>query len=242
MPEISAQPNQPAQPQVQPEQGKGISWKKIAISVVVILVVAGIIASGLYWFFVLNEEETTTTEPVKVSTPSSKQATPSSKKETPSAEKEKDETAGWKTLVTRTAESNPDIYDPTKTIKFSFKYPADFREVPTEGSSVVTNDPNFQLGLKTVGTIGANSTIGGTKPTSYTKFTLGGKVALRGSETWWGRGSEPTQVTITYYLSSVTTEEGNNVDFSLRCYYLPKTGINAEKTCDLIASTFKFLE
>lgn len=53
MPEVSPQPsleNQPAQPQVQ--EGKGISWKKIIVSVVVIAVVVGIIAGGLYWFFV----------------------------------------------------------------------------------------------------------------------------------------------------------------------------------------------
>ncbi len=68
MPEVSPQPDQPTKPQVQPEQGKGISWKKIIVSVVVIAVVAGIIAGGLYWFFVLNEEETTATETTKVST------------------------------------------------------------------------------------------------------------------------------------------------------------------------------
>ncbi|MCK5607997.1 hypothetical protein KAR91_39320 [Candidatus Pacearchaeota archaeon] len=53
MPEVSPQPslkNQPPQPQVQ--EGKGISWKKIIVSVVVIAVVAGIIVGGLYWFFV----------------------------------------------------------------------------------------------------------------------------------------------------------------------------------------------
>jgi hypothetical protein len=105
MPEVSPQPsleNQPAQPQVQ--GGKGISWKKIIVSVVVIAVVAGIIAGGLYWFFVLNEEETTTTETTKVSTPSSKQATPSAKK---------DETADWKTYTDTTTGA-------------SFKYPSNW--------------------------------------------------------------------------------------------------------------------
>ena len=120
MPEVSPQPSQPIQPQVQPEQGKGISWKKILVSVGVIAVVAGIIAGALYWYFVINEEETTTTETTKVSTPSSKQATPSAKKE-------KDETADWKTYT-------------NSSLGFSIKYPSGWytKETPSNPSSPLT--------------------------------------------------------------------------------------------------------
>ncbi len=88
MPE-QAQQKQPADSSTQATPKKGISWKKIIVSVVVIVMVAGII-SGLLWYFACNQTESSTTETTKVSTPSSKQATPSAKK---------DETANWNTLT-----------------------------------------------------------------------------------------------------------------------------------------------
>jgi hypothetical protein len=228
MPEVTPQPSQSVQPQA--PQGKGISWKKIVVSVVAIAVVAGIIAGGLYWFFVINEEETTT-EPTKISTPSAKKATPSAKKE-------KDETADWKVLTAKTPESNPDIYDPTKTIKFSFRYPPDFRIVVDHGNSVVTNDDNYQLGVKTPGSIGVIATVGesGEKPSPSTETTLGGNKAFRGIKV------HDSLRSVEYFLPSVTTEEGEDMQFSFRCNYIPKDGVSAEKICDLIASTFKFLD
>jgi hypothetical protein len=114
MPEVSSQPNQPASSPVQPEQSKGISWKKISVSVGLIAVVAGIIAGGLYWYFVQNEEEATTTGTTKVTTPSSKPATPSA---------EKDETADWKTFTDSTG-------------SFSIKYPKEYTEVPIKADTV----------------------------------------------------------------------------------------------------------
>lgn len=122
MPEVSPGSNQPTQSQVQPGQGRGISWKKIAVTVVVIVVVTAIIAA-LIWFFVINKPESTSTEPIKVSTPSSKLATPSSKKATPPTQK--DETAGWK------------VYK-DEASGVSFKYPPDWVE-NHEGSDKVAN-------------------------------------------------------------------------------------------------------
>ncbi len=116
MPEVSPQPSleaQPAQPQA--PQGKGISWKKIIVSVVAIAMVAGIIAGALYWYFVINEEETTT-EPVKVSTPSSKQATPSA---------EKDEPTEPSDSLAKTYKDN--------FFNVSFKYPEDWEEKTKSG-------------------------------------------------------------------------------------------------------------
>ncbi|OGY22794.1 MAG: hypothetical protein A2172_04950 [Candidatus Woykebacteria bacterium RBG_13_40_15] len=83
------QPNQPAQPQVQTEPKKGISWKKIIITVVVVIVVSGVI-SGLIWYFGCYQTESTPASSVKVSTPSSSQATPSA---------QKNETADWETYA-----------------------------------------------------------------------------------------------------------------------------------------------
>jgi hypothetical protein len=136
MPEVSPQPDQPAQPQVQSVQSKGISWKKIIVSVVAILVVAGIIAGGLYWFFVLNEEETTTTEPTKVSTPSAKKATPSAKK---------DETADWKTYTDTTTGA-------------SFKYPSNWSLSKVEEDShkavAITSPTGFNVYFALLGGTG----------------------------------------------------------------------------------------
>src|SRR4030042_3828904 len=83
------QPNQPAQPQVQTEPKKGISWKKIIITVVVVIVVSGVI-SGLIWYFGCYQTESTPASSVKVSTPSPSQATPSA---------QKNETADWETYA-----------------------------------------------------------------------------------------------------------------------------------------------
>jgi hypothetical protein len=104
--EQQTQPKPPAASSVQAAPKKGISWKKIIVSVVAILVVAGAIAGALYWYFVINEEETTTTETTKVSTPSSKQATPSAKK---------DETADWKVYTNTTG-------------KYTLKYPVNYEK------------------------------------------------------------------------------------------------------------------
>ena len=130
MPE-QAQQKQPADSSTQATPKKGISWKKIIVSVVVIVMVAGII-SGLLWYFACNQTESSTTETTKVSTPSSKQATPSAKK---------DETVDWKTL---------------KATNFSFKYPSSWEEHTTTGSEgkkvyyITTKDKvNRYFGIET---------------------------------------------------------------------------------------------
>jgi hypothetical protein len=53
MPDISPQPsleNPPTQPQAQTEAKKGISWKKIIVTIVVIAAVLSIVCVLLWWF------------------------------------------------------------------------------------------------------------------------------------------------------------------------------------------------
>jgi hypothetical protein len=97
--EQQAQPKPPADSSVQAAPKKGISWKKIIVTIVVIAAVLSIVCV-LLWWFAFRETETTTTEPVKVTTPSAKPATPSAKK---------DETDSWKTY--------------TSELGYSFRYP-----------------------------------------------------------------------------------------------------------------------
>jgi hypothetical protein len=254
MPEVSPQPNQPTQPQA--PQGKGISWKKIVVSVVVILVVVGAIAGALYWYFVLNEEETTTTEPTKVTTPSAKQATPSGKPKTPSTEK--DETADWKTY---TGESNG--------IKFSLKYPPSFKVTGFQWTSSPTPDPEaagfgnnggpgktgplengeVTLAIKALttdefsdlgGYVGIEATIA--KPTESSTFA--GLEALKYS----GRAPKPehsvsqsTDGRVMYYITDQSPVDSSQ-HFIFECLFNPYTDDSLENVCETIASTFKFLE
>ncbi len=229
MPEVSPQPSleaQPAQPQA--PQGKGISWKKIIVSVAAIAVVAGIIAGGLYWFFVLNEEETTITEPTKVSTSSSKQATPSAKKE-------KDETADWIDFEGDVIEYPPG----DDKIQVALKFPVSYEIGNYEGISMVsskdlagvtpskTGDIQVQMSLypKNSGQPDALH-----PPNDGSDSELGGKTAKRFL-------SESDVVS--YIVKNLTS---NSYTFIFSCIYLPKPGDNAEETCDLIVSTFKFLD
>jgi hypothetical protein len=169
MPEVSPQPSleKPDTPS-QPQESKGISWKKILVSVGVIAVVVGIIAGGLYWYFVLNEEETSTTETTKATTPSAKKATPS-------AEKEKDETADWKNYS-------------HEEFGYKLKYPPNWilDEEIKEGCGTVFWAPNKKGGWITICTtpggdsfedVASNLATG--EVVSKTEKTLGGRNAIR---------------------------------------------------------------
>lgn len=226
MPEVSPQPSlekQPAQPQVQ--GGKGISWKKIIAGVGVMVVVAGIIAGGLYWFFVLNEEETTT-ESTKVSTPSSKQATPSAKK---------DETADWIDFEGDVIEYPPG----DDKIQVALKFPVSYEIGNYEGVSMVSSKNLAGITPSEIGDIQVQ--------TSFYPKTSGQPDALHppkdGSDSELGGKTAKRFVSekdvVSYVVKNLTS---NSYTFIFSCNYIPKSGDNAEETCDLIASTFKFLD
>ena len=187
-----------------------INWIHILIGVVL---GAGLLGAGFGVYLLTQSKEEPTTTPAKVATPSSKQAT-SSSTVTPSAEK--DETAGWKTLISVTPEFNSQVYDPSLTIRFSFKYPPNFKVIKADLIDVVTDDPKYQQGVTTVGSIATMASIGGEKPSSSTTFILGGNNALKGVKIY----SKLTA--IIYYLPSVISKEGTNTIFSFRCNYIPK--------------------
>ena len=170
--------------------------------------------------------------PTTVPTPDFQESTPSAKPATNSAQK--DETTNWSTLASKTAESNAEIYDPTKTINFSFKYPTEFYEIQSEDVMLVTNDSNYKLALKTPGKIAAWARIStpSLEIKSTTDSSLGGKKAFR----------KTGENFVLYHLSSLKTKEGIEVSFVFQCTYLPKQGYDLDKTCDLMASSFKFLE
>jgi cytoskeletal protein RodZ len=206
---------------------KTISWRKVILTVLVIVLVSGLISGVFFWYFVVRQPAESTPVTTNVATSSSKKATSSAPK---------DVTADWKTLTAKTRESNSDVYETTLTIRFSFKYPSAFKVINDEGVSVVTNDSNYQLGLKTEGAVAAFTNPFGEKPISYTETTLGGKKALRSVKSTTG-----SLTSVTYYISLLKTEEGRDTPFEFVCNFIPKTGLDNETVCDLIASTFKFL-
>lgn len=197
--------------------------KRVGIGLIVGAIILVIGIGGAY--FITNFVLTDATPAPSVET---KKASPSATTATPSAQK--NETAGWKTLTGSTQEVNADV-----TIKFSFKYPPKFKILNDGGQMVVTNDQG-ETAPTTEGTIEAFArvAIAQEKPTIPTsEFTLGGKQALRGEGTNTGRK------TLSYFVDSVVSKEGNAVKFAFFCA-IPVEGSDSEKLCDQIASTFKF--
>lgn len=223
---VEEAPRVPVQNQKTPSK---FNWKS---ALLLFLMGATLIFGGLaaYYYFQLSRNTLTP------ATKTPKITTTSAKKTAQKTEETKDETADWKVLISKTPESNPDVFDPTATINFSFRYPPGFRKMKDHGHDVVTNDPNYQLGVKTTGSMAILATIGGEKPSSSTEKSLGGKQSLRGIN------SHGNLISVIYYLDSITTKEDKEVTFSLRCNYIPKEDVDLEKTCDRIASTFNFLD
>ena len=211
----------PVQPPTKPER----NWKKILLFLLIGLFLISLVGVGLYLLVPKpTEESTPTTQPQKQATPSAP----------------KDETADWKTFTGKTRESDP-AFTPTKTIRFSFRYPADFRLLGDVGGIIVSNDPTRKNGFDPLVTPGSLSVFARTstdaeKPSSPTETSLGGRKAIRGTK------SSGKIVTATYYVSSVATEEGDSVPFALLCQYILKEGVDTAETCDLMALTFKFLD
>jgi len=227
--------NPPVVPNIANLKKKRISWKNIVIGVIVGTVLIGGVLGGWFWYQLNQINKASSNSSTQTTT--NKTASPSAKKATSSANL--NETAGWKTLTTVTRESNSEIYEHTSTINFSFKYPSNYKIINDDGVMIVTNDQNYQLQLKTVGAIAAFGRISGVEEKSKlslsTSTTLGGTKALRGTT------NADNNSAVSYYVESIKTKEGNNVDFLFECNYLPRPGVEAVSTCDLMASTFKFL-
>ena len=212
MPEESVQP-QPTSNQ------KSINWKKISLILIVVLFLISLVGVGIYLLIPRpTENPTPTTQPQKIATPSAKE----------------DETANWSILTSKTIESNPEVFDPTKTINFSFKYPKDFYEVIGSDVTIITNDQDYQLGVKTSGKLAVWARI--SKPSfkvdSSSDSELGGVKAVR----------KLADGVVLYHIPSLKTKEGIDVSFVFQCTYLEKENVDTIKTCDLMASTFKFLD
>lgn len=155
-----------------------------------------------------------------------------------------DKTVGWETFSGQTNQ-------PNKTIKFSFKHPSDFRVVEIGNKAfVVTNDPDYEVepaSLKTLGKIAASADVNtNTKITSdqVPDFILGGKKAFR----------LVNSDGVRYFIPSITTTEGAKSAFAFSCEVKSNLYPDGDKKlsesevkklldlCDLIASTFKFLD
>jgi len=219
MPEVNLnQSTQTTQPPQKPER----NWKKILLILLIALFVISLLGVGLYLLIPrLTEEPTPMTQPQKQATPSAKPATPSAKK---------DETEGWKTLHTKIPDAQLKVYNLTSTIKFSFKYPPDFRVVNDNGTDLVTDVPTYP-GLEP-GRTSAFGALGGQHVSNPTDTTLGGMKAIKVVT------NKGTYINTIYSVG----EESILGPFQFVCVYAPQTGFDGSKLCDLMASTFKFLD
>lgn len=172
-----------------------------------------------------------TYETTKVSTSS---ATPSTTSETKT--ETKDETADWKTFTSKT----DSFTDQLITINYSYKAPNGYTQGSYEGTTISYSIPNYKEvgGVSDPGEIQVlfRHSESVTGNLTGEKTTLGGKVAYKTEST-----NENGSKSVIYTVASVKTVEGENSGFRLTCLYMPKSGEDIEKTCDLIASTFKFL-
>jgi hypothetical protein len=124
-----------------------------------------------------------------------------------------------------------------KTVHFSFKYPKSYRVVNDEGIKVITNDDSYNAGIKTPGSSSFLGLLGdrGVKYDTTKSTTLGGKTAIR--DTF----SSKSDSSVNYTVNGLMTEEGKEVNFRFSCNFKGELTKDFESTCDMIASTFKFL-
>lgn len=211
-----------------------INWAQLTIvsSILIFIIILAVLA---YWLFVLRpklESQPPLPSPIK------KEASPSAEPASPSAEK--DETVSWEVYKSdiggQIQKSGTNI-----KLKINYKYPSDFKLINEEGTDVLTNDQNYTLGLRTPGSVevftSVFTSVGGTGAfTEGTDTTLGGKTAKRLMKTTV-KTTSYERIVITY---SVENADGKGNNLVLFCAFLPKEGLSPEKTCDLIASTFRF--
>jgi len=231
--------------ETQTEKSK-FNWKNILIGVIIGAIIVGTVAIT-FWYFTRSKEPALPTT-TKTATSSAKTATPSSKT---------DETAGWKEFF-----PTGDITIP----KYSFKYPPNLKTasngVTTDVENVVLNgkptkDVEFagawdKEGYFQAVTYGSgyytNIVEGyatgsgenenqGWKLVSKNDDTLGGKKATRALFTLLGK---PNDKTVEYWSEFEQGGKTKGVTFS--CSFVVTTIMDLEKQCDLMASTFRFIE
>ena len=199
---------------------------KVVAAVGLILIGTIITASGIWWY-VENQSGTKTTDDTttKVSTSSAK----------------KDDTGNWQTLEDL---SNVDTLG---SIKFSFSYPEQFRVLKDNvygGGDSVTNNPTDDTlrGLKSGYTAVFGRIYNDPMTESYNSRTFDDK--LGSSSAYIINSDSGMSMSRIYYVKDAKNSEGSEVPFSFVCNYNYegiKDTTELVKTCDLIASTFKFL-
>lgn len=198
---------------------KGFDFHKVFAAIGVILFVSIPVVAGI-WYFTdgrFTNYGTDADDTYKTSTDSAKKSTNSA---TESADK--DETADWKTYTTE---------------DFSFNYPPDFKPVTKNGNTIVTNDEGGDPKSVAIGTIEVYSRVAtdNDKPDiNITTFDLGGEKASK------GEGENSGRFTLVYFVDSVNLKSSGVNKFVFICA-VPIEGSDSVKTCDQIASTFKFL-
>jgi|SRR3989344_2062579 len=226
-------PEEQTQPQVLPQQAKSISWSKIVVTVLIIAVVGGLI-TGALWYFVLGKSSPeVSNEPVKKASISTKQATKSA---TPSAKK--DETADWQTYKGKINV----VQDEENYINGSFKYPKGYTQSKDEYSRIYLKNfvgieikaEDLALFVDIIETSSVSSVVKDYNG-KITDTMIGSVVAKR--YTTSSSASEGTSKTVTFISNS--TKSGYSLQ--MRCTYV-YNATDLDKTCDLIASTFKFLD
>lgn len=146
-------------------------------------------------------------------------------------------TTNWKTLSTEYHNADPNIAPPPQifSVNFSFKHPPNYRII---SNSIATNDSNLGENLhpNTPGAIAAMGLATKISTPDGQKTKLGGKNAYRQISNY------PNHSLITYTVPSMSSKEGFNISFQFICSFFPKNGIDASSTCDLMASTLKFIQ
>ena len=215
------------------EANNSINRNKILLFLLIFLFLISIVGVGLYLLIPRPTEEP--------ASPTQNQATPSEKPATPSAKK--DETAGWKTFAGSTGIIGGQS---DKGVRFSVEHPTNLATKDRDHNYALVHSSPYRLaGPEQPGEISVllgtyvesgKKTIAEGYNGKVTDTTLGGKKATRHTHTSSNAGI--TNNIVNYVVMEVGK---NNWGFEFRCLYFPKEGLDLEKTCDLMASTFRFL-
>lgn len=210
------------------EANNSINRKKISLILLIGLILISLVGVGLYLLIPKPDKE-----PILTSQPQ-KQATPSAKK---------DETAGWKTFAGSTGIIGGQS---DKGVRFSVEHPTNLATKDRDHNYALVHSSPYRLaGPEQPGEISVllgtyvesgKKTIAEGYNGKVTDTTLGGKKATRHTHTSSNAGI--TNNIVNYVVMDVGK---NNWGFEFRCLYFPKEGLDLEKTCDLMASTFRFL-
>ena len=224
MPEVSQTRN--PQTTQSPQKPKR-NWKKTFLFLLISLFLISLVGVGIYLLIPKPAKET-----ISINQPQ-KQATPSA---------QKDETVGWKTFTGSTGVIGGS--DETG-VRFSVNYPSNLATKDRDHNYALVHSSPYRLaGPEQPGEISVllgtyvesgKKTIAEGYNGKVTVTTLGGKKATRHTHTSSNAGI--TNNIVNYVVMDVGK---NNWGFEFRCLYFPKDGLDLEKTCDLMASTFRF--